>query len=331
MKILYTCDNNYVWLMGISVISLFETNLEAKELDVYLLGDRISLESKMLLDSIAKKYSRRIIIRDTESIEIPESLCDRRWPKSAYTRLFSGQLLPDFVDRILYLDCDTIVNDTLENVYNQNMNGNTICAVQDCVSRRYKTNIGCTVKQPYFNAGVLLLDINKLRTIDISKKISTFIKKYQSLIYYADQDVLNGVFSGVIGTLPADINVMTILFYYSYDELKKLRKPDVYYDKEDIEKAVFRPRIIHFTTCMKILRPWYENANHPFTEVFLRYKDMSPWKDTKLATFKFNKRKEKLFSFINMLPRKFSIRILGMLHTFVVPFKQKVCSNCKGE
>lgn len=47
MKVMYTCDNNYVWLMGISVISLFENNKHVKELKVYLLGEKISKENKI--------------------------------------------------------------------------------------------------------------------------------------------------------------------------------------------------------------------------------------------------------------------------------------------
>ena len=46
MKVMYTCDNNYVWLMGISTISLFENNKGIKDLKVYLLGENISEDNK---------------------------------------------------------------------------------------------------------------------------------------------------------------------------------------------------------------------------------------------------------------------------------------------
>ena len=57
MNILYTCDNNYVWIMGISMISLFENNKTIEDLNVYLLGDRISEENKEILQDIALRYS----------------------------------------------------------------------------------------------------------------------------------------------------------------------------------------------------------------------------------------------------------------------------------
>ena len=55
MNVLYTCDNNYVWLMGISAISLFENNKELDNITVYLLGENISDKNKRILVDIGKK------------------------------------------------------------------------------------------------------------------------------------------------------------------------------------------------------------------------------------------------------------------------------------
>lgn len=46
MTVVYTCDDNFVWIMGISMISLFENNKDMKDLDVYLLGDHVSEDNK---------------------------------------------------------------------------------------------------------------------------------------------------------------------------------------------------------------------------------------------------------------------------------------------
>ena len=52
MNILYTCDDNYVWLMGISVISLFENNQNINEITVYLLGEKVKDKNKQILCAI---------------------------------------------------------------------------------------------------------------------------------------------------------------------------------------------------------------------------------------------------------------------------------------
>ena len=69
MNVMYTCDNNYVWLMGISMISLFESNRDIANLKVYLIGNEISQSNKDKLSDIANKYDREIEIIDT-----PESV-----------------------------------------------------------------------------------------------------------------------------------------------------------------------------------------------------------------------------------------------------------------
>ena len=104
MTIVYTCDNNFVWIMGISMISLFENNRDMVDLNVYLLGDCVSKENKTILTSIATKYKRVCCFVDVPNLNIPEKLISNRWPKSAFTRMFSGELLPKEIHKILYLD-----------------------------------------------------------------------------------------------------------------------------------------------------------------------------------------------------------------------------------
>ena len=53
MNILYTSDNNYVWLMGISMLSLFENNKKADKIIVYLFSEHIAIDNQNRLKSIA--------------------------------------------------------------------------------------------------------------------------------------------------------------------------------------------------------------------------------------------------------------------------------------
>ena len=134
MKVMYTCDNNYVWLMGISTISLFENNKSIEELEVYLLGENISNENKEELKKIGQKYNREVTVIDVPKLNIPPSLVSTRWPLSAFTRLFSGVLLPPDVDRILYLDCDTIITGDISELDDVQFNGNIAMGVKDSIS-----------------------------------------------------------------------------------------------------------------------------------------------------------------------------------------------------
>lgn len=319
MNILYTCDNNYVWLMAVSVISLFENNKNLNDLNIYLLGEKISSDNKQKLLDISNKYKRNIFIIDVTNIEVPTKLVSSRWPLSAFTRLFAYKLLPKDIEKIIYLDCDTIVNGDIALLDNVDFQDNLIIGVKDCINKRYKRNIGLNYNDTYINAGVILMNIEKIRKIDIKKKIDIFIDNYGSKISFADQDILNGIFQNNIGFLNPEYNVMTLIGKYNYNKIIQLRRPTAYYDKKTIENARKKPIIIHYTTNMKIIRPWFYNSNHIFKDVFLQYLSKSPWRNINLCEFIFNTKESKLIDILQIFPEFIRLRLLGFFHAFVKP------------
>ena len=319
MDILYTCDNNYVWLMGTSMLSLFENNKNLSNITVYLLGENISKENKTLLENIANEYKRKCIVIDMPEIYIPDNLVSARWPKSAFSRLYAGEILPDELDRILYLDCDTIISGSISDLEKLDIADKYIFGVKDCIGKLYKKNIGLSVNDIYINAGVLLMNLDKLRKLSLGNLIDEYLKTYFPFINYADQDVLNGILIGKIGVLSPKYDVMTIDFAHSYDEIKRLRRPKNFYSEAELSEAVLTPVVIHYTTNMKVIRPWYENSDHPQKEEFRRYWENSPWKNSKLEQMLFKSKEAKLISLIEKLPRKMSCTVLGILHSVLRP------------
>ena len=168
--------------MGISMISLFKNNISIKELTVYLLGEDISDENKNIILGIAEEYHRSVFIIDVPKIDIPQSLVSVRWPLSAYTRLYSGELLTSYVERVLYLDCDTIVKGNISELQTINISGKIVYGVKDCISKNYKKNIGLAKDDIYVNAGVLLFNLNELRKINIKAAIDKYMNIYEKRI-----------------------------------------------------------------------------------------------------------------------------------------------------
>lgn len=324
MNVLYTCDDNYAWLMGVSMISLFENNREMTDLHVFLLEENISEDSKTTLENIAKQYERKLSIIEVPQIEIPESLVRGRWPASAFIRLYSSQLLPAEIDKVLYLDCDTIINRSLEELDEWDVSSSIIWGVRDCIGKGYKRNIGLNPNGVYINAGVLLINLQKLRRVNISERLDKYVRKYEKRISYADQDILNGVFKGVIGILPAKYDLMTITAVYSYKDIIKLRKPTNYYHETELIEAVKEPAIIHYTTNMMTVRPWYKNTNHPYAFSFHRFFSISPWKDRQLKEMVFNNMESKIFRILEKAPSSISIVVLGFLHSVIKPFSVRL-------
>ena len=319
MNVMYTCDNNYVWLMGISTISLFENNKGIEDLKVYLLGENISQENKAELKKIGDKYNSEVEVIDVPELNIPPSLVSARWPLSAFTRLFSGVILPNHISKILYLDCDTIITGDISELDNVQFNGNIAMGVKDCISGTYKQNVGLDKNSPYINAGVILFDMDALRKVDITSEIESYMEKYEKLINYADQDILNGMFKGKIGELDPKFDVMTIDVVHTYEEIQKLRRPTNFYSKAELEKAKKSPAIIHYTTNMVVVRPWFANTDHPFASEFRKYMGMSVWEDYELKEMVFNSKESKIIKAIMLLPKHLAYSILGLIHAELKP------------
>lgn len=316
---MYACDNSFIWLAGISIISLFENNQDIEELEVYLLGEKVSEENKSELMSIGNKYDREIKVIDISELDIPSSLVSVRWPLSAFTRLFLGDILPKDINRILYLDSDTIIMGSLSEIDNIEFNGNIVMGVKDCISGEYRKNIGLDKNSTYINSGVVLFDVAALRKFIVNEKIDNYLNTYKNYINYPDQDIINGMFNGYIGELSPQYNVMTLVTAYQYREILQLRRPTNFYTEKELAVAVKKPLIIHYATNMKIVRPWFSNTNHPYKSEFKKYLLMSAWKDKKLSKKIFDSKEERIISLITLLPHFVSYRILGVIHAELKP------------
>lgn len=329
MNILYTCDNKYIWLMGVSVISMFENNTGLDELNVYLLGENITEENKHVLSEIGEKYNRSISVFDVPKLDIPNSLVSTRWPLSAFTRLYAGELLPSYIDRILYLDCDTVIKGSISELETWDVSGEIFWGIKDCIGKEYKKNIGIGSDGLYVNAGVLLINLKELRKISIKDKLNTYMSQYEKMINYADQDVLNGAFNGAIGVLPPQYDVMTIATTYTYKEIIKLRNPTNYYSEEELKSALANPTLIHYTTNMRTIRPWFSNTNHPLAGEFRKYLAMSPWAGKELSEMRFTTMESKGVKILEFFPTALSVSMLGFLHSTVKPLFIKLKSGQK--
>lgn len=318
MNIFYTCDDNFVWLAGISMISICENNRDMGNIDFYLLGDNVSASNERILTELLQFYNRSFRLVNIPSLDIPDELTSSRWPKSAYTRLFSGLILPEDVESALYLDCDTIVTGSLKELEFIKLS-HVVSGVKDCISSFYKKNIGLNGNSPYINAGVLLIDLKRLRGLNVKKLIADFFVKYKKTMFFADQDVLNGIFGGNIGCLHPRFNVMSILYNYSYEQLLLLRRPTNYYEESEIEVAKENPVIVHFTTNMTQIRPWYEGSTHPYSKEFDKYLRLSPWSNRVKIVPKKCSKEERIIKLISTLPFGLDLYVLGFLHSIVRP------------
>lgn len=286
MNVIYSSDDNYARHVGIAITSLYDHNQDMEALTVYLIDDGISEENHQKLDRVAEKYGRKIHYIPFEPYKKQLTL-NNKWelPISAYARLFVAEMVPREVERLLYLDCDTIICDSLKALWETDMEGKTIAAVEDVASCVFQPETDTPEPYRYICSGVILIDMKKWRSIDALKKMLDYLDGRQGQVRHHDQTILNGVFWNDCKILHPRYDALTPTFLMSYENLRAYFKLwDKYYSKQEIRESVKDPAIIHYTSA-NIGRPW-ENKAHPKAKIYQKYWENSAWKDAPWGTFR---------------------------------------------
>lgn len=210
INILCATDNNYAAICGVMLTSLFENNIEAS-FSVYVLGDNLSQENIKLLNNLARRYNQIINI-----IEPPKKLFDNfpvrkgdHISLASYFRIACGLLLPEHINRIIYLDCDLIINTNIKKLWSYSLKNSYLGAVIDSASSKQIERLKLNPESGYYNAGVLLIDINKFREEKIYEKCVQEINANPDKFKFHDQDLLNVVLEGKIKKLPLIYNMQS--------------------------------------------------------------------------------------------------------------------------
>lgn len=327
MHIVYASDDNFAEIMGVSIVSLFKNNKDMEQIIVYILDSEISEKNKGRIESVFKIYGRPapvwIVapnINDILSMEVKQD----RNSISQFARLFVSRVLPKDLDRILYLDCDIIIDKSLGELWNMDMDGKIIAALLDSFSSWYRKNLGLGKNDILFNSGVMLIDFKLWNSEHIEDKILELIKKYNGLIPQGDQGVLNAILSRDTALINPKFNSVTLFYDFSYNNMIIYRKPPFYYSKEEIMDSVRNPYIIHFTTSFLSKRPWIEGSEHVYVKKWLQYKAISPWKDEPLRQYKLSNLRKIYLNFFKALPLRVAIGISGIIQAYGRPIVEKI-------
>lgn len=168
-------------------------------------------------------------------------------PLSAYYRILIPYLLPE-VERVIYVDYDTLVIGNLTDLYNTNLHGNFLGVVRDLgvvIKKDWSKALLGMLYQNYFNSGVLLMDLTAFRKYGLSWLLHQFIVASTPFFVLEDQDALNLFFKDAVEYVGIENNYVTKLFANGEVE-----------EKRQLEKI----KILHYLGPEK---PWQNISNYP--------------------------------------------------------------------
>ncbi|HFU4463481.1 TPA: SP_1767 family glycosyltransferase [Streptococcus suis] len=248
-------DKDYLLQLTTCLKSIFRFNRQCK---IYILNQDIPQEWFLSIRDMATQFDSQI-----HDIRLFDSELAQNWPTHdhinhmAYARYFIPKYIPE--DRVLYLDSDTLVCQSLDSLYSLDLQGYPLAAIPDPSGIE-------------FNSGVLVIDNKKWRKEHILEQLIQTTQAEQA-IKEANPDYL---FNG-------DQTVFNKVFAHNWLELDKVENLQVGHDMvafysnwtNHFSQSTAFPRIIHFTTRHK---PWNTFSSHRYRDLWWTFA-MTDWSD----------------------------------------------------
>ena len=275
MDTIYICcatDANYAPYCGVMLTSVFKNNIESHVKVYILLDSPLPQKEQHRFARLAEKYNNEIIylLVDKSFLERFPIKGQNYWSIATYYRLYIEKLLPRTVKLILYLDCDIIVDGALDYLWQIDMTNKAIGCVPDIFdySGHFQKGLNIPIEATYFNAGVLLINLDFWREHSIGQQCLNYLDNHYDIIEANDQDVLNAVLWDKKMKLPMSYN-------FQIQFLKK----EFYFGsvnyQQEIDETRAHPIVIHYAAPNK---PWHIlYYKMPYKQLWYKYKWASQW------------------------------------------------------
>lgn len=266
INILVTLNENYMPQLNV-MLSSMRINNPGEKFDIYLMHRGISKKRLAETEIAMEKFGYGffpILIDENVFTDVPTG---KLYPQEMYYRLCAPKLLPDNIDKIIYLDPDLLIINPLRPLWDMDMGSNIFAAAShtgktDLSNSVNKLRLGTATK--YYNSGVLLMNLPMARREVSPEEIFKFARNHSRELILPDQDILNILYGNKI----LEIND----FIWNYDARNYsnylLRSGGV----SDADWVMRNTAILHF--CGKT-KPWKDIYRHRFGLLYKHYMQIS--------------------------------------------------------
>lgn len=331
MNVMYLCDDAYVHIAAVSLISLLENNKEADDIHIFIVGEEISEDNKKRLYKTVDLYGRDLIILEKPDIKkLAGCKVEKHWwIQNVFSRIFLGDVFKNYpnMKKLLYIDCDTLIVGNISDLWETDLGDYVAAGVLEAMGSFHKKAIGLRRQDPYFNAGMFLVDVSKWRNENYDKKAADFIQKVNGKMEYADESVLNAIAATNMKVVSPKYNLTSLSFYFSPEEVLTYRKPHFHYSEGEMKEALEDARIIHFTSSFMDVRPWVKGSIHPYARQWEQLKNNSMWSDLPIGKDNRSVKKRMAAKLVMLLPVKVRLSVTGFLHAYIKPLKYVIAAD----
>lgn len=259
-------DDNYIQHCMAMLCSLYENNKE-HTITLHVLKKHLSDNCMGEIQRLTNEYNNKCFFYtvDETLLEGVQFRSKRPLSKAAYYRLLLASVLPNEIDKILYLDCDIIVLKDLSEVFNIELNKYALAATLDNFpyTNQHRLQLHMEADERTFCSGIMLVNLKYWRDNDCEPQLLEYAKRYRKEVYLHDQDVLNYLFKKKWFLLPPKWNRVA----YAH-----ICKPSPRYRNFDYFEYRRSPMLIHYADPR--LKPWLA-IRTPYKNEYLKYVRLS--------------------------------------------------------
>lgn len=291
MDIVYISSDSYMKCTAVSIQSLYENNIDVEVLNIYVLSDDITAESRKGLIQVAQNFNRTLEIKNVsdmlknfaKSLNLPLF----RGSYAVYASLCISQIFPD-LEKVLLLDADTLINDSLVGLWSSSTGGLPIAAVPEVglysgISSSEDEEV-LYGSQLYFNSGVILYDLKEWRKQKVDLVIRDVVDSHGKPFYIVDQSILNVALKNKICRLHLRYNYYSAVHAVGYRRLVRTFAKNPVFEQTEFDQSRRLPCVIHFVGC-DFERPWYRRGFSVYKNTYLQVLARTPWATLPLQEF----------------------------------------------
>lgn len=281
MNIVLASNDGFVQHLSVTLISLLENNRWCPRVDVYILSLGISPANQALLEKMVAPYACRLHFIPLSDIHTyyDFNIDTGRFNPIILGRLFIARLLPPEVERLIYFDCDIVIAKSVQKLWETDLDDCIgAMAMEPTANPEIKRQIGFGDHDPYYNSGVLLIDMNKWREKGIEDQLISYFAAKGGKLMFADQDLLNVILKGSLKLIRPTFNFYAPYKYHRHGTLVKKVPAYAQISKDEYNAAKRDPSVVHF---LGHERPWMRGNLNPYRRLYHHYLAMTPFKDAK--------------------------------------------------
>ena len=293
-------DDNYIHHASVMICSLLENNKQVN-IAIHLLHGTLSEANQSFLRGLVARYSVEIIFHKVDDSKLQGVKFRQVRPLSlaAYYRLLLSSILND-VDKVLYLDVDTVVVGDITPLFHIDIDSYAVAAVKDVVPcfDKHRMSLSIPYDKDYFCSAVMLINLKYWRKHNVEESLIEFAKRDRE-VFCHDQDALNYVFKDCWYQLSPKWNRFNMMYKTSRD----------FNDYRDKYEYYHEPIIIHFSD----YKPSYRCFFIKYESVYKYYHELSGAKPLEVVKMPLLKKLKPAWTYLFMA----SLKTLGLYDKYL--------------